>query len=431
VNPAHIAAASDWYERITGIGPSPEPCLCGAPITTHSGNRNRGGNPTTGCLRYRKDVAYDLAVEAHRAQYVTHAQIINEWQQADYPRPEPTEGGSSVGPSDIGTCRRAIQYRELIRMGKLDIDLDPVDESAAAIGNLIHDAYGRARKRRFPHRLYEFPVHIPGLDRPGRMDEYDPISGEGVDYKTMGERAWEWLGDFGPKEEFWKQLAIYLLGVHLDDRIPGRPRTMRIIAIRRSDGDVEGEFTRPWDEAYARKALGELMSINVQLKWGEDLPRDGSGPTKDPICRDWCRFKSHCWDVKAAAAAGRSPESYVFLGADTDDGEVEFAAETVHGWKVAHRDAERQYKTTKTWLEGIPDGDYGIYTVTARTREMPDYKLWRQRVLDAAQAGATAAEAIAIPIPKRLDAWAEVGLVRASRRKTKPPAAPQPDGATP
>jgi hypothetical protein len=423
MNGVLIKEAAVAYELLPATGPSADPCLCGAAHPAHSGAANNGGNPQTGCRRYRRDAAYVLAERAREAEQATFNAIVQGWQDADYPRPGPRKGGWSVGPSDIGRCRRQIQYRERPPEGLI---LDPVNQGPAYVGTLIHDAFLRAVKQRAPWRLIEHEVFVPGLDRPGRVDDYDPISKITDDLKTMGENAYERLGNLGVDINHWKQGAIYAYGLEATQGL--ETKLLKITAVRRSNGDSE-VFHKRYDADEARSAVGELRAINTALDMGMELPRDGRGPTTDKICSDYCPFLSHCWSVKAAEAARRSPESYTLLGENVDPDEVAWAAGTVRGWQDAVNEADKEASRSKSWLVGVPDGTYGEHTVRERSKASPLYKEYHRLVQEACARGASPQEIAAIEVPTSNTTHPEVKRVRAAKRRTTP--APETKETTP
>lgn len=402
------------------IGPRLYPCACGQPRHTHSGAKLTGGNTTTGCRRYRRDTADALAEKAMTADRTTVLDDIVAWHTTVYPRPKPTPDGLGIGPSDISTCRKRIQLRE---RPPADIVYNDVDESAATLGSIFHDVTRRARQHLYPWRRYEFEVPIPSLDRPGRMDEYDPITAVGTDYKSSGEYSWEILGAYGPREDHFKQLAIYCYALTC---LGYEVHVMRLIYIRRATGESE-IFDRPYSEEYAKSALGELTATALALDLGEDLPRDGRGPTSDAICARHCPMRDYCWNVEAAAAAGRTPESYTILGPHPQLAEIEWAAAQARDWKDNENEAAREYKAAIPLLGGLPDGTYGDFIITEKTRLMPDYKTYYQNVsrtysdylLTPEHTRGDFTDWLArVPLPRRRDTWTEVRRVRAANRKS-------------
>lgn len=402
------------------IGPRMHPCSCGAPRHAHAGAKFQGANPDSGCRRYRRDNADVLAERAMEADRTDLLDDIVAWHTTMYPRPVVEPGGYSVGPSDTGTCRRAIQYRERPPEG---LTLNEVDESAATLGSIFHDVVRRARQHLYQWRKYEFEVTVPGLDRPGRMDEYDPITATGVDYKTLGEWGWDRLGEDGPREEHFEQLAVYCFALIAAGK---EVDVMRIIYLRRATGESE-YHDRPYDEDYARKALGNLTAIMLALDMGQELPRDGRGPSSDPICAKYCKYRDFCWNVPAAEAAGRSPESYTILGAHPAIEDIEWAAEQARTWKDGESEATREYKATIPLLGGIPDGTYGDYVISEQRRLMPKYKEYYETVRRAYeihqltppdQRRDFAEELAYIPLPRRRDVWVQVKRKRGTKSST-------------
>lgn len=401
------------------IGPRMHPCACGAPRHAHTGRNWSGSHNPTGCRRYRRDVADILAERAMNATHTDILQDVVAWHSAVYPRPTPTPGGWGVGPSDTSSCRKAIQLRE---RPPDDIVYNPVDESAAVLGSIFHDVIHRARAHLYPWRKYEFAVTVPGLDRPGRVDEYDPIAAITTDYKTASEYLWETIGVDGPIEEHWEQLAIYCYalvcaGYDVD--------VMCLIYIRRSTGECE-YHERPYDDAYAKAAVAKLTSIMLMLDMDEDLPRDGRGPSSDPICAKFCNVRDYCWNVAAATAAGRTPESYTLLGEHPEVAAIEWAASQARDWGDNKAEAKKEYDAAIPLLGGVPDGEYGQYVITEKKRRMPDYKAFYEsvrreyetyRLLPEPERGDFADWVARIPLPRRLDVWTEVKRKRRTTRK--------------
>jgi hypothetical protein len=410
-----LKEAAVAYEMLPATGPSADPCLCGAAHPAHSGAANNGGNPKTGCRRYRRDAAYALAERAREAEARTFEQIVADWQEAEYPRPTPRAGGWGVGPSDISTCRKRIQLRE---RPPADLVLNPVSLASAAVGTIIHDGYLPAMAK--PWMLIEHPVFIPGLDRHGRVDYHDLIAARTGDLKTMSEYAWEELGNNGVPPGHRKQVLIYARGLELD----GHPsKTTEIAALRRSNGDFE-LFSEPYDRDAAESAIGELRALNVALDMGVELPRDRRGPSTDKVCAEYCEMRDYCWNVGAAKAAGRSPESFTLLGNTVNEAEVAWAAGTVRGWQDALNEATKEADRSKALLVGVPNGTYGEHIVNERSRKSPLYKDYHRLVQEACARGASAQEIAAIEVPKSSTTHPEVKRVRAhklAKRKATTP----------
>lgn len=350
--------------------------------------------------------AQALAAQALAAADRDVLDDISEAQAAGY-RPS---GKRGPRVSDVGGCGRSVWYRESPPDGYVP---EPVDNRRATLGTVIHKAAQDAREVRYPWRRYEMTVQIPGLARPGRIDEYDPVLGEVTDDKTAGSGKWTWIGTEGPNAEAWGQVNIYAYALH---EMGWPVRTVRIIAINRDTGEEE-HFRRPVDLAAGLAALDELLLLATLLELGIVPQRDGVGPGSFPC--SWCPARSHCWDIPAAVAAGRSPESWTLLGAEPSDAAIAWAAERV--WEAAKTKnaAGKAKDVAEKLLEGVRPGTYGGFEVRRRSRKMPDYKAGHGQVVGLyplPDGERPAVEAIAEP-PQRRDEWIEVKPVRAAERE--------------
>lgn len=274
-----------------------------------------------------------------------------------------------TGPrvSDYGSCRRSVWYREAPPDGFVR---DPeMYDRQAALGTILHAAAANARAARYPWRWYEYEVTVPGLDKPGRVDEYDPVLGVVSDLKTGGTRKWDRIGDEGPNLSVWGQVLIYGLAL----TALGLPvRAVRIMVVNRDTGEEE-HFVRDYDPAAARAALDELVDLATGLDFGIVPPRDGTGPSTDWQCRS-CFARSHCWNVAAATDAGRSPESYTVLGEEPDDPSIIWAAEQFLAAKAARLAADAAYDEAKALLQGIEPRQYGDVIIEVGRNTSVEYK---------------------------------------------------------
>jgi hypothetical protein len=322
-------------------------------------------------------------------------------------------GRSGPRVSDVGGCGRAVWYREHPPTGYVPAK---VDRRQAALGTVIHQAGERARAYRYPWRRYEFEVRIPGLDKRGKIDEYDPVLGEVSDLKTESHGKWGMTGEDGPSDSAWAQVMVYALAV---EEMGWPVRTVRIMAVNRSSGEEE-HFRRDYDPAEARDALDELVGLATLLDLGVVPARiHDAGPDAFPC--GWCPARLHCWNVEAAKAAGRSPQSYTVLGPEPDDPTIEWAARRVHAATKAATEAEKAKEAVTPLLEGIPPGTYGRMQITARSRKMPDHKAHANRVLGLyplPKEHRPPVEQIEHP-PRRTDRWMEAKPVRAAKRQPK------------
>ncbi len=262
-------------------------------------------------------------------------------------------GKSGPSPSDAGACRRQLWYRD---HGHTLPDYTPnteIDERRAALGSLVHRAAQEAGEARYPWRRYEMPIQIPGLERGGRIDCYDPVLGEVTDDQTAGRAKWQMFGDDGPTEAKWEQAAIYGYALAMQD-MP--VRTLRIIAINRDTG-VEEHFHREFDPAFGLAALDKLLEVATVLEAGVMPPRDGFGP-KHWMC-EWCPALAHCWNVDAATKAGRSPESYTLLGPEPEDPSIVWAGRQALEAAAERLKWEKREKRAKALLQGLKARRYG------------------------------------------------------------------------
>jgi hypothetical protein len=318
------------------VDPELAPCAaCGDPPIAHDNQHT-----------YHPDPIWRLALQAQAAADRTVMDdIVAQLNTEHIP-----SGKTGPSPSDAGACRRALWYRD-----RPPADYTPrqIDERRAAIGTLIHAAGAHARSMRYPWRRYEMTVAIPGLDRGGRIDEYDPVFGEVVDWKTAGQAKWEIVGDDGPTPDMWAQPRIYAYALDM----AGYPvRRIRIITINRDIG-AEESFAEDHDPAKGLAALDALTEAATMIEAGVVPPRDGYG-TRDWRCK-WCPAMEHCWNVDRAAELGRSPESLTVLGERPDDPSIAWAgreAITLAGERLA---LEKREERAKGLLQGIRPGVYG------------------------------------------------------------------------
>lgn len=293
-----------------------------------------------------------------------HPRVAIQMHDAARPRSRKTarartESKWGVGPSDLSSCRRAVQYRE---RPPDDLVLNEVDKSAAYLGTMVDEGYKRARRRRYPWRRFSttrkpFHVVIPGIDSPGEPDEYDPIIGRVTDYKTAGAWAWERIGKFGPFPDMWDQALVYGLGLEDAGEKVTEVEVIVVNLSGRENGTTD-TFRRRYDRQEALVALARLHAILDGLDAGGDLPRDREGPSVDPICAKFCPFRDYCWQVPAAEAAGRSPESYVLVH---DDADVEATLAEYDEGRALESEGKRRKDVARARLDGVERGEYGPY----------------------------------------------------------------------
>lgn len=400
-------------------GPRLNPCYCEHGQHAHSGKKATGRcvgvDDLDGelvpcnCRRYRLDPAYELAYLAYEAMEkpIGHSlRTYDAQERAAHRAKDPRKPGQwSLGPSDAGTCRRAVWYRNMPPAGLVR---DPVDEREARLGDIIHTEIVRRLAQLYPWREYEQKIKVPGLDREARYDWYDEIIARVVDLKTAGDWRWDQVEDHGVTEEVWKQAFLYALALVRK----GKPvETVEITYVKRCNGHDQ-TFVEDFDMERAERYLNELLVVAQALDIvyaemqryeaeqeralaadpdykpaaydpGELLPRDRSGPSTDKLCQR-CPFRSHCWNLEQAKDAhwnlvrmdaGRSGESYTILGADPDAENVEWAIQQNVAAKELARDAEKAKEETKALIDGLEPRRYGDHKIDEQWYGGgPDYK---------------------------------------------------------
>lgn len=262
--------------------------------------------------------------------------------------------GVSVSPSDAGSCHRWVAYRE-----RGDYTPTPTQGNAAALGTLIHEGVTRIREAQYPWRQFTVPVHVPGINGVGEVDEWDPVLGRVTDYKTAGHAKWERVAAEPPEYE-WEQVLLYgsAFAAQGHDVVD-----VELLYVHRGTGDVESHI-RSYDQAAADQVAARLLGLRDSIRAGEDIPRVRSsdvmlGPTRDALCRDYCPAVVDCWGLDAPPD-GRTPESRVLIRDDKDIAGVAARYAAAKAREVAAT-------TEREWLgdliRGVPDGGYGDYEV--------------------------------------------------------------------
>lgn len=366
-------------------GPLLYPCDCTHPRHQHAGAAGAGKCQADGgcrCRRYKYDVAHDLAYRALERQDVPVIRTITEHEahlraEARKHRAPREDGQWGVSASDVTNCRRKIWFREIGRHQDGFVP-DWEDKREAMAGTAIHKLAQDASAWAHPWREQEQTVHLAGLDADLRYDEYDPLICEVIDYKSAGQWRWDQLAD-GPDERTWWQLMLYALALNR----AGKPVwSVRLIYIRRENGHEE-PFVRPYDEDVALEALEYLIDIASALdavKDGVDakvldrvLPRDRSGPGLDPLCSR-CFARTACWGLDNAEriAAGRSPQSWIYLGPDPADKDVEGLLAEYDRQRAIESTGRDGKKVALALLGGIPHRTYGEWVYGEQVSRVDD-----------------------------------------------------------
>jgi hypothetical protein len=286
---------------------------------------------------------------------------MRAWEAAR-PRSQKTararaEGKWGVGPSDLSACEKAIEFRENPPEGHVPID---IDKSAAILGTLTHESVTKARKARYPWRMFKVGVPVPGLDVPGEADEFDPHVAMVTDYKTAGRWRWDKVGKEGPAEYDWEQLLLYGLGLE-DAGL--HVEWLELLFISRESGQWE-PFRRRYSREAALRTLTRLLAIVEALDEGRPLPRrragdDLLGPTVNGLCASHCPHVKTCWGLDEVPAH-RSPESWLLV---RDNPAVAATLERYDAARgdVTERKKEQEY--ARTLLTGVDPGRYGDMTL--------------------------------------------------------------------
>lgn len=274
------------------------------------------------------------------------------------------EGKYGVGPSDVSSCRKQIEYRE---NPPEDYVPDPVDKGAAYVGTMIHEGLAGVRRLLYPWCEIEREIHVPGLDTPGHADVWDPIAMRVEDDKSAGEWVWERLRE-GAREDDFDQAMLYGLGLEEEGL---EVLTVRVNYIRRADGDVE-QFERPYERTHALRVLNGLHAILDDLVDGRELPRDREGPTNDPICARYCPAVRHCWQVDTVPR-GRTPEGWLLA---RDEPEIAAALVMYDNAKLLpEKEAKAAKERAKVLVRGVEPGRYGNLLLNwtgGKTKDVPD-----------------------------------------------------------
>jgi CRISPR/Cas system-associated exonuclease Cas4 (RecB family) len=341
-------------------------CVCGATRPDHS---------TAACSEFRVDPAWELARRAAAAD--ESDPLADIAAHSEIQRAGRLGNGWGVGPSDYGTCRRAIEYRERPPAGYEPL---PEDTRKADLGTAFHTGLTAARRALYPWRMYGMQVYLRGLDRPGEIDEYDPVTGTVTDWKTAGDWTWDRVRT-GPRPDHKGQVQIYAIALH---RQGYEVRRCRILYVHRATGAAE-YFEWDFDPA-DDEPVRWLMNVLTMLDLGIELPRDRSGPSTDPICRR-CPARAHCWNIPEALVADRSPESYTLLGPDPDDPTIAWAARRLYEANEAYKAAEAAREQAKALLQGVRpgvvnDGQGPLEIYRGVSYGRPDYRGAYERALE-------------------------------------------------
>ncbi|MEU7802692.1 hypothetical protein AB0B10_25870 [Micromonospora arborensis] len=404
----------------------PDGCVCGAAKRSHAREDFTGPGPD-GCPGYRPDPAQELAWAAVAADSRLAMADVAEHNSAV--RQERASGRWQVSPSDVGSCPRRVWYRENPPAGYVPL---PQDTRKADAGTAFHAGITEARAALYPWRQHKVRLRVPGLDRDGEGDEYDPITATLEDWKTAGPTTWAYIGVHGPWEKAWKQAFVYAYALAFAGAVV---RRVRIRYIHRETGEEE-VFTRAYDEAYALAALGELINLVTMIEAGLEPIRAGRGPDVDPLC-DRCEARLHCWNIPAAKLAGRTPQTFTVHGPnpEPDDPELLWCIAEAGRARLERLALEKDEKAYKA-LADVDAGVYGEWEVKRGGSSRPQHRqafdqlvealrTWEETPADARPPVVSLIPAVRVARSRKL----EIVPVRQASREKPVPIASVGDGA--
>lgn len=378
--PPAIARARALY--LAGAADGDVACICGGAHADHSGPTHAGKNPATGCARYRADLVAELVAAARAAADHGFDESMRAYDKHDRARrAKKAPGTVSVRPSDVGSCRRSVWYRETPPEGYTPLESP---RGAADIGTLIHEEFQRRRSVLYRWRFYadldrRHELQLPGSDRGYKFDEYDPITATLISIKTAGSWRWDVTGQHGPDEKWWDQDHVY---AWLMNRKGYPVETIEVLVIERESGKTE-RHTMAYDPQRAERVVAQLLDLRASLEAGQVPPRDEPGPTTSKLCSTYCPARAHCWNVAEADALGVSPENLTILGLTPDEERVASIAEELVGLRERRLDLEKDEKALKAILDGVelkPYGEYEPVSSPSTSTAWNDYRTEVERI---------------------------------------------------
>lgn len=209
---------------------------------------------------------------------------------------------------------------------------------ASWLGQAIHKAAAEARSFAHPTWLVEYPVLVPGMERPGTVDAYMDDLANVDDIKTKSGRGFDAILSRGKAYDYdVEQVEIYAVGLENEGH---EVRTCSVTYIDRNGH--EDPFTDSWtyDRERGLAALGRLHALQDALDDGDELPRQGRGPGLGRPC-DSCAWIKTCWQLDSV------PEGYSAQSAYLATDEVAEAAAALAALRAEAKlldEAEAFYK---------------------------------------------------------------------------------------
>lgn len=177
----------------------------------------------------------------------------------------------SIGPSEIGGCRRRAWHR-------LQGD-EPVNQTlgmAAFMGTAIHEKIER-RLRELDSDRFAVEIEVEHGGILGHVDLYDRVAREVIDWKTITLKKVRYF----PSDQQWLQVQIYGL-LLVENGLP--VDRVSLVGIPR-DGSERDVVVRSqeWRREVAEEGLVWLESLRGELFAPEPERRV-------LFCRDYCQF---------------------------------------------------------------------------------------------------------------------------------------------
>ena len=358
--------AEAWQRGEPDYTPWQAPCVCGCGIHAHTG-KNRKGKCTAcrACRSYRADRVDQLVQEILAGATTPFTDLLRAQHDAEHAarrRPERGPGEWSVRPSDLGKCVKQLWYRN--DLAGPDYVPEPTGDGAALAGRIVEEAVTRINRRAYPWREYQRQVDVKGLSSVGYIDELDLPLGMPREIKSCGDWKWDHVQTWGPIPEEVGQLLLYA------DALEREGLWVNVLQMHyiHRDNFEEIVFTIPWDdtaralvEQHRDTLIGYQTTLDVAAETGEPPEREGSGPDRYP-CK-WCEAKGHCWNIAAARAQGRSPESLTILG-ELDPVKITWVCEQIIEARRVRDEAEASYQAKNALIDhSVEPGEYGIARV--------------------------------------------------------------------
>ena len=239
---------------------------------------------------------------------------------------------ASIGPSELGGCRRRVYHR----IHKTPVVNDNVLTLSAVMGTAIHGYIEKIISKQDPtkHR-FETEIEVEADGIKGHVDVYDRLNHEVMDWKTTKIKN---LGYFPSQQQRW-QVQVY---GWLMDKNGYHVETVTLVAISR-DGDERDivYHSEPYDPQVALQALEWLQQIQLR----EDAP----APERDAsFCKHYCPYYD---EHELVGCKGRTKDdSAEFV---IDDPLIDKAAQEYLDLTTAIKALETRQEQARAQLDGV------------------------------------------------------------------------------